>query len=110
MADTDTQDAPESAAKADLDDAAAAPAEDAVEAPAAAAKDAGAGENIQPAKPEILADDEDAPDSLMAEFLLFLKEEKKWWLAPLVIVLLLLSAVIIFAEGSAIAPFIYTIF
>ncbi|MCW8140029.1 MAG: hypothetical protein KIT58_14115 [Planctomycetota bacterium] len=49
-------------------------------------------------------------DSIFGEFLLFLKEEKKWWLAPLLFVLLLLSAVIIFAEGSAIAPFIYTIF
>lgn len=61
-------------------------------------------------KGEVLAPEDDAPDSLMGEFLLFLKEEKKWWLAPLVVVLLLLSAVIIFAEGSAIAPFIYTIF
>jgi len=49
-------------------------------------------------------------DSIFGEFMLFLKEEKKWWLAPLVIVLLLLSAIIMFAEGSAIAPFIYTIF
>jgi hypothetical protein len=49
-------------------------------------------------------------DSIFGEFILFLKEEKKWWLAPLVVVLLLLSAIIMFAEGSAIAPFIYTIF
>jgi hypothetical protein len=49
-------------------------------------------------------------DSIFSEFLLFLKEEKKWWLAPLVTVLLLLSVIIVFAEGSAIAPFIYTIF
>jgi Family of unknown function (DUF5989) len=61
----------------------------------------------QPPGPE---DDEDFDDSILSEFMTFLKEEKKWWLAPLVIVLLLLSAVIIFAEGSAIAPFIYTIF
>lgn len=81
------------------------------ETPAGAAKsdDAQAKAPIQPTG-EIIADDDDAPDSLMGEFMLFLKEEKKWWLAPLVIVLLLLSAVIIFAEGSAIAPFIYTIF
>ncbi len=51
-----------------------------------------------------------ASDSIFGEFFLFLKEEKKWWLAPLIVVLLLLSAIIIFAEGSAIAPFIYTIF
>lgn len=54
--------------------------------------------------------EEEASDSLMGEFFLFLKEEKKWWLAPLITVLLFLSAVIVFAEGSAIAPFIYTIF
>ena len=54
--------------------------------------------------------EEDASDSIFSEFFLFLKEEKKWWLAPLITVLLLLSAVILFAEGSAIAPFIYTIF
>jgi hypothetical protein len=54
--------------------------------------------------------EEPVSDSIFSEFVLFLKEEKKWWLAPLVIVLLALSAVIIFAEGSAIAPFIYTIF
>jgi hypothetical protein len=48
--------------------------------------------------------------SLFSEFFLFLKEEKKWWLGPLVVVLLLLATVIVFAEGSAIAPFIYSIF
>ncbi|MEZ6184775.1 MAG: DUF5989 family protein [Planctomycetota bacterium] len=47
---------------------------------------------------------------MIAEFMLFLKEEKKWWLAPLVIVLLVIGLVIVFAESSAIAPFIYTIF
>ena len=87
------------------------PVGDEVGSPEGTAKsdDAQAATPIQPTG-EIVADDDDAPDSLMGEFMLFLKEEKKWWLAPLVIVLLLLSAVIIFAEGSAIAPFIYTIF
>ena len=51
-----------------------------------------------------------ADHSLVSEFWLFLKEEKKWWLAPLVVVLLGISAIIVFAEGSAIAPFIYSIF
>ncbi len=49
-------------------------------------------------------------DSILSEFFLFLKQEKKWWLAPLVTVLVLLSVVIVFAEGSAFAPFIYSIF
>ncbi len=48
--------------------------------------------------------------SIFSEFWLFLKEEKKWWLAPIVVVLLGLGTVIVFAEGSAIAPFIYSIF
>ena len=48
--------------------------------------------------------------SVLSEFWLFLKEEKKWWLAPLIVVLLALGTVIVFAEGSAIAPFIYSIF
>ena len=61
-------------------------------------------------KAEVPQAEEEVSDSVFAEFFLFLKEEKKWWLAPLVVVLLALSAVIIFAEGSAIAPFIYTIF
>ena len=40
----------------------------------------------------------------------FLKVRKKWWLAPIIVVLLLLSLIIIFAQGSALAPFIYAIF
>ncbi len=40
----------------------------------------------------------------------FLKERKKYWLAPLIITLVLLGAVIVFTQGSAIAPFIYTLF
>ncbi|MCX5817156.1 MAG: DUF5989 family protein [Proteobacteria bacterium] len=39
----------------------------------------------------------------------FLKERKKWWLLPIIILLLLFSLLIIFS-GSAIAPFIYTLF
>lgn len=40
----------------------------------------------------------------------FMKERKKFWLAPIIIVLLLLGGLIVLAQGSAIAPFIYTIF
>ena len=40
----------------------------------------------------------------------FLKTRKKWWLLPIVIVLLLLGLLIIFTEGSAVAPFVYTLF
>ena len=48
--------------------------------------------------------------SIIAEFWTFLKVRKKWWLAPIVIFLLLLGALIVFTEGSAVAPFIYTLF
>ena len=48
--------------------------------------------------------------SLLGEFWAFLRVRKKWWLAPIFIVLVLFGALIIFAQGSALAPFIYTIF
>jgi hypothetical protein len=40
----------------------------------------------------------------------FMKERKKFWLAPIIIILLILGLVIVFGGGSAIAPFIYTLF
>ena len=50
----------------------------------------------------------------MSEFLKdlwdFMRVRKKFWLAPIIIVLLLLGVLIVLAEGSAVAPFIYTIF
>jgi hypothetical protein len=47
---------------------------------------------------------------VLKEFLAFLKERKKWWLMPIVIMLLLLGLLIFFSQGSAVAPFIYTLF
>jgi len=44
------------------------------------------------------------------ELLGFATTRKKWWLTPIVIMLLLLGVLIVFTEGSAIAPFIYTLF
>jgi len=41
---------------------------------------------------------------------LFMKERKKYWLLPVIIVLLILGLLIVFSSGSAIAPFIYTLF
>ncbi len=41
---------------------------------------------------------------------LFLKERKKFWLAPLIIILLLFGILIVVGGGSALAPFIYTLF
>lgn len=50
----------------------------------------------------------------MLEFLndlwAFMRERKKFWLAPIIIVLLLLGVLIVLAEGTAVAPLIYTLF
>ena len=40
----------------------------------------------------------------------FMKERKKFWLAPVILVLLLLGGLLVLAQGSAVAPFIYTLF
>ncbi|MGV8120824.1 MAG: DUF5989 family protein [Candidatus Xenobiia bacterium LiM19] len=47
---------------------------------------------------------------IIKEFLGFLVQNKKWWLIPLILILLVLSFLILFSEGSALAPFIYTLF
>ena len=44
------------------------------------------------------------------ELFAFLMKRKKWWLIPVVLVLLFMGLLIMFSSGSAIAPFIYTIF
>ena len=41
---------------------------------------------------------------------LFMRERKKFWLAPIILVLVLLGGLIVLAQGSAVAPFIYTLF
>ncbi len=46
----------------------------------------------------------------LSDLFKFLKERKKYWLAPVVLVLLLLGILIVFGGGSAVAPFIYTLF
>ena len=48
--------------------------------------------------------------AILKEFWLFLRERKKWWLAPIVLFLLLFGALLVFAKGSALAPFIYSLF
>jgi len=40
----------------------------------------------------------------------FLKIRKKFWLAPIILILVLLGALIVLTQGSAVAPFIYTLF
>ncbi len=46
----------------------------------------------------------------LQQFWEFLKVRKKWWLGPIVGILLLLGVLLVLAEGSAVAPFIYTLF
>ena len=48
--------------------------------------------------------------SFIKEFLEFLKERKKYWLFPILLVLVIFGALIVLTQGSALAPFIYTIF
>ena len=44
------------------------------------------------------------------EFCRFLKHRKKYWLFPIVIILVLFGSLVVLTQGSAVAPFIYTIF
>jgi len=48
--------------------------------------------------------------SIIKEFWAFMRERKKWWLIPIVVILVLLASLIVLSEGSALAPFIYTLF
>ena len=48
--------------------------------------------------------------SICGELWSFMRIRKKWWLGPIILVMLLVGALLVFAQGSALAPFIYTIF
>ncbi len=48
--------------------------------------------------------------SFLVEFWQFIKERKKFWLLPIFIMLILFGGLIVLSQGSAVAPFIYTIF
>jgi hypothetical protein len=47
---------------------------------------------------------------LLTDLWAFMRERKKFWLAPIILVMILLGALIVFAQGSSLAPFIYTLF
>jgi hypothetical protein len=51
-----------------------------------------------------------AQHGLVGELWGFMRVRKKFWLLPILMVLLILGALLVFAQGSALAPFIYTIF
>ncbi|MDY6838680.1 MAG: DUF5989 family protein [Thermodesulfobacteriota bacterium] len=48
--------------------------------------------------------------SFLGDMFGFLKERKKYWLLPIILTLVLLGGLIVFTSGTAIAPFIYTLF
>ncbi len=48
--------------------------------------------------------------SFVREFWAFLRARKKFWLVPILVVMAIFGGLIVFSEGSAVAPFIYTIF
>jgi len=48
--------------------------------------------------------------SIARELWSFMKVRKKWWLLPIILVMILVGGLLVFAQGSVLAPFIYTIF
>lgn len=48
--------------------------------------------------------------SFIAELWMFVKERKKFWLLPIIVVMTIFGGLVVLSQGSAIAPFIYTIF
>ena len=51
-----------------------------------------------------------AKSGMVSELWAFMRVRKKWWLLPIIIVMLVVGTLIIFAQGSVLAPFIYAIF
>ncbi len=47
---------------------------------------------------------------LIKDLWAFMKDRKKFWLAPIIVIMLLMGALIVLSQGSAVAPFIYTLF
>ena len=48
--------------------------------------------------------------ALVRELFAYMGARKKWWLAPILLVLLIFGGLLVLAQGSAVAPFIYTVF
>lgn len=48
--------------------------------------------------------------SILGELWAFMRVRKKWWLGPIILMMLLLGLLLVFTQGSALAPFIYTLF
>jgi hypothetical protein len=48
--------------------------------------------------------------SWLGELIQYMSARKKWWLAPILIIMLIFGALVVLSQGSAVAPFIYTVF
>ena len=48
--------------------------------------------------------------SFIVEFWSFMRDRKKYWLAPILLVMVMFGGLVVLSQGSAVAPFIYTIF
>lgn len=48
--------------------------------------------------------------SLIKELMAYMSARRKWWLAPVILLLVIVGGLLVLAQGSAIAPFIYTVF
>jgi hypothetical protein len=48
--------------------------------------------------------------ALVRELWLYMKVRKKWWLIPIIVIMALVGGMLVLAKGSALAPFIYTVF
>lgn len=48
--------------------------------------------------------------TLVSEFWSYMRARKKWWLLPIIVVMVCVGGLLVFAQGSVLAPFIYTIF
>lgn len=48
--------------------------------------------------------------AIFSDLFAFLRIRKKWWLLPLVFLIVILGIILVFAQGSPLAPFIYTVF
>lgn len=48
--------------------------------------------------------------SLMKDLARYMSHRKKWWLLPIIVVLVAVGGILVLAKGSALAPFIYTVF
>lgn len=51
-----------------------------------------------------------AGPGLLGELMAYMRTRRRWWLIPIIVVMVAVGALLVFAQGSALAPFIYTIF